>query len=90
MSSTAGATLNFMNPIVIKFGGYQKPASVHNRAAARFGETLTKKLGERIEFNLIGDILALGRKSGDLLPMVERGELSLCYISTVRFSQAVP
>jgi TRAP-type C4-dicarboxylate transport system substrate-binding protein len=77
-------------PVAIKFGGYQKPASIHNRAAARFGEILKTKLGDRLSFELIGDVLALGRGSGDLLPMVERGELSCCYISTVRFTHAVP
>ena len=55
-----------------------------------FGEILKQTLGDRIEFHLIGDVLALGRKSGDLLPMVERGELSFCYISSVRFTHAVP
>jgi TRAP-type C4-dicarboxylate transport system substrate-binding protein len=79
-----------MSPISIKFGGYQKPASIHNRAAARFGEILKAQLGERVAFELIGDVLAVGRGSGDLLPMVERGELSCCYISTVRFTRWVP
>ncbi len=78
------------NRIIIKFGGYQKPASVHTRAAARFGELLAEKLGDRVKFELLGDVLALGRQSGDLLPMVERGELSCCYISTVRLTAAVP
>lgn len=75
--------------ITIKFGGYQKPASIHNRAAARFGEILRDKIG-RIDFQLIGDILSLGRKSGDLPVMVESGELTCCYISTVRFTRWVP
>ena len=79
-----------MKPIVIKLGGYQKPASVHNQAAALFGEILKQRLGDRIEFQLIGDVLALGRKSGDLMPMVEHGELSLCYMSTVRFTNKIP
>src|ERR1700712_4776458 len=79
-----------MSPIVIKFGGYQKPASLHSRAAARFGEIIRMQSGSRIRFELIGDVLALGRGSGDLLPMVERGELSCCYISTVRFTKWVP
>lgn len=79
-----------MTPFVIKFGGYQKAASIHNRAAARFGEILKARLGDRIDFELIGDVIALGRGSGDLLPMVGRGELSCCYISTVRFTQWVP
>ncbi|HEV7820078.1 MAG TPA: TRAP transporter substrate-binding protein [Burkholderiales bacterium] len=78
-----------MAPIVIRFGGYQKPASIHNRAAARFGEIVKSKLGAQVSFELIGDVLALGRGSGDLLPMVERGELSCCYISTVRFTRWV-
>ena len=74
----------------IKFGGYQEPASVHNRAAARFGELLTRALGDRVGFELIGIILNLGRPASDLVPMVERGELSFCYMSTVRFSKAAP
>ena len=79
-----------MSPIVIKLGGYQKPASVHNQAAGLFGEILKQRLGARVEFQLIGDVLELGRKSGDLMPMVEHGELSLCYMSTVRYTRAVP
>jgi C4-dicarboxylate-binding protein DctP len=79
-----------MTAIVLKFGGYQEPTSVHNRAAERFGDLLTKKLGDRIRFELIGSILKLGRPSGDLVPMTERGELSFCYMSTVRFSKAAP
>jgi TRAP-type transport system periplasmic protein len=79
-----------MQPITIRFGGYQKPASIHTRAAVQFGEVLAERLGERIDFQLIGDVLALGRKSGDLPRMVDSGELSLCYISTVRFTAAVP
>ena len=74
----------------ISFGGYQKPASIHNRAAAHFGELLRERLGDGLEFQLIGDVLALGRKSGDLPLMVESGELSCCYISTVRFTRWVP
>lgn len=76
--------------MVLKFGGYQKPASIHNRAAARFGELLEQRLGDRVAFELIGSVLDLGRPSGDLPVMVEKGELDFCYISTVRFTQAVP
>ena len=79
-----------MKPIALKFGGYQEPASIHNQAAGRFGELLVKKLGDRIRFELIGSVLKLGHRSGDLVPMVESGELSFCYMSTVRFSRAAP
>ena len=76
--------------ITLKFGGYQKPASIHNQAALHFGDVLRERLGARIDFQLTGDVLALGRQSGDLPLMVESGELSCCYISTVRFTRWVP
>ena len=79
-----------MTPIAMKFGGYQPPASIHNRAAQQFGDRLAQKLGDRITFKLIGSVLDLGRNSGDLPVMVEKGELSICYMSTVRFSDSVP
>ena len=79
-----------MTATVLRFGGYQEPESVHNRAAAHFGKLLEKKLGDRVAFELIGSVLKLGHRSGDLVPMVERGELSFCYMSTVRFSKAAP
>lgn len=79
-----------MQPLLLKVGGYQKPASIHNQAARRFGELLTQRLDSRIAFELVGNVLDLGRKSGDLPTMVETEELSGCYMSTVRFTQAVP
>ena len=83
-------TNNASTKLVIGFGGYQEPASIHNRAAARFGELLRQRLGERVVFELTGSIVKLGRPAGDLVPMVERGELSFCYMSTVRFSRVAP
>ena len=79
-----------MAPIVMTFGGYQPPASIHNQAARLFGDRLVQTLGGRITFELIGSVLDLGRPSGDLPVMVEKGELSFCYMSTVRFSASVP
>ena len=77
-------------PLHIRFGGYQEPASIHNQAAGRFGDLLKRQLGERISFELIGSVLKLGRRSADLVPMVERVELAFCYMSTVRFSKFAP
>jgi TRAP-type C4-dicarboxylate transport system substrate-binding protein len=79
-----------MNPIALRFGGYQPPASIHNRSARRFGDLLEQALGDRIAFELIGSVLDLGRPSGDLPDMVEGGELAFCYMSTVRFTRSVP
>ena len=77
-------------PITMKVGGYQPPASIHNEAARRFGKALVERLGDRIAFELIPSVLDLGRPSADLPVMVEKGELSFCYMSTVRFSPTVP
>jgi TRAP-type C4-dicarboxylate transport system substrate-binding protein len=74
----------------MKFGGYQPPASIHNEAARRFGALLEAALGDRITFELIGNVLDRGRASADLPTMVENGELSFCYMSTVRFTGWVP
>lgn len=79
-----------MKPIVIRLGGYQKPASIHTQACVRFGKLLREKLGSRVDFQFVPDVLALGYKSGELPKMVERGELSMCYISSLRFAQWVP
>jgi hypothetical protein len=41
-----------MTPIEIRFGGDQPPASVHNRAAVRFGAALAEMTGGAINFRL--------------------------------------
>jgi TRAP-type C4-dicarboxylate transport system substrate-binding protein len=74
----------------IRLGGYQKPASIHTRACRRFGEALTARLGDRIDFEFVPDVIALGHKSGELPGMVESGELTMCYISSLRFARWVP
>lgn len=80
-----------MTAITLRFGGYQIPASIHNQAARRFGERLAERLGpDRVRFELIGNVLDLGRPSGELPQMVLRGELEACYISSVRFTEPVP
>ncbi|MCC6531252.1 MAG: TRAP transporter substrate-binding protein [Burkholderiales bacterium] len=79
-----------MDPIEFRFGGYQEPASIHNRAAAYFGERLRQRLGDRIRFELIGSVLKLGRASGDLPLMVAGGELDFAYMATIRFTRWVP
>lgn len=79
-----------MAPIRIRFAGYQGKGSIHTRAAQAFGAALQRRMGNRIAFELEDNILAHGHKSGDLLPMVARGDETMCYISTIRFSTEVP
>ncbi len=79
-----------MEPITIRFGGYKGQNSIHTEAARTFGAALKQSLGDRIRFELIPSVLDLGHQSGDLLPMMERGELTCCYIGTIRFSDIIP
>lgn len=79
-----------MQTIACRFGGYQEPASIHNRAAVYFAERLRHRLGDCLAFELVGNVLALGYPSGELPSMVERGDLDFCYIATVRFARWVP
>ncbi len=55
----------------------------------RFGELLRERLGWWLDFQLIGNVLELGRKSGNLPLMVESCRLSCCYIFTVRFTRSL-
>ncbi len=77
-------------PSLLKFGGYQPPESINTKAAARFLSNLSSSIQGRVACELVGNVLDLGRPSGALVPMVEQGELSFCYMSSVRFSGAVP
>jgi C4-dicarboxylate-binding protein DctP len=77
-------------PIPIRFGGYQPARSVHSRAVRRFGEELSRRLGSAVDFQFTESVFATGRKAADLLPMVEGGELDLCYFSTSYLVERVP
>ena len=79
-----------MTAIPLRFGGYQTPVSIHNRAAAAFGDALRERLGASVEFELIGSVLERGRDSAELPGMVASGELACCYMSTVHFTEFAP
>jgi TRAP-type transport system periplasmic protein len=79
-----------MEPGSIRFGGYQPPASVHSRGAAALGRALAVRRGDRVRFELDGDIVATGRPAVELLRLVERGELTMCYFATSYLAHRVP
>jgi C4-dicarboxylate-binding protein DctP len=79
-----------MEPIHIRFGGYQPPTSVHNKAAEVFGNALATRLGDAVAFSLDGNIIASGHQAVDLLRLVESGELTLCYFSASYLAERVP
>ncbi len=78
------------NPTIIRFGGYQPPASVHTRGAQAFGEHLSRRLGAAVQFELTGSVIDQGRPARDLLAIVETGELDLCYFSASYLAERVP
>jgi TRAP-type transport system periplasmic protein len=76
--------------ISIRFGGYQPPSSVHHRAAEVFGRVLHDRLGPRVAFELIGNVMDAGHAAADLLAMVEQGSLTMCYFSSSYLAARVP
>jgi len=69
-----------LSPTQITLGGYQPPASVHNQAAEILGRELGDRLGDAVNFDMDGNMVATrGIKAFDLPAMVDAGDLSMCY-----------
>jgi TRAP-type C4-dicarboxylate transport system substrate-binding protein len=79
-----------VRPLLIRCGGYQPPASIHNRAAEVLGRGLAARLGDAVRFELDGNIVARGHKAADLLEWVRTGNVELCYFSTSYLADAAP
>ena len=79
-----------MAGITIRFGGYQPPASVHNRAGEVLGKGLASRLGDALDFELEGNVIDTGHKAADLLAMVECGDKTMCYFASSYLAERVP
>ena len=79
-----------MQPVHIRFGGYQPPASMHSQAAEILGKALATRLGQAVCFDLDGTVVASGHQATDLLTMVEVGALTMCYFSASYLAARVP
>ena len=79
-----------MAKIDIRFGGYQGEFSVHNRAAALFGDTLAQTLGDDLAFELTPNVTEQGHNAVDLLDMVTSGEMTFCYFASSYLADRVP
>lgn len=75
---------------VIRMGGYQGPASVHNRAAYALGERLAEASDGEISLMLIEDVTKLDRSALDLFDMVEGNALDICYFASSYLAHRVP
>ena len=71
-----------MASIDIRFGGYQGPFSVHNRAVTVFGDRLAETLGADLSFDHTPNVIDRGHKAVDLLGMVATGEMTFCYFAS--------
>jgi TRAP-type C4-dicarboxylate transport system substrate-binding protein len=74
----------------IRLGGYQPPASVHNRAARLLGEALAARLGDAVRFELDENIVASGHNAADLLDWVGSGRIEMCYFSASYLANEAP
>ena len=80
-----------MNKIQISLGGYQPPASVHNRAAEILGRELQSRLKEAVSYTMDGNMVTTqGIKAIDLLDLVENGDLTLCYFASSYLADRIP
>jgi TRAP-type transport system periplasmic protein len=66
----------------VRIGGYQGEASVHTRAVRRLAASLAAAPGAGWQMEVIPDVTERGARAADLLSMVERGELEICYFSS--------
>ena len=71
-----------MTSIDIRFGGYQGPFSVHNRAVTVFGDALAQSLGDDLKFAHTPNVIDQGHTAVDLLDMVTSGEMTFCYFAS--------
>lgn len=72
----------------LRCGGYQGEASVHTRGLRAFAAALAGVSGVTVE--ITPNVTEQGHKAADLLAMVERGDLDLCYFASSYLGDRVP
>ena len=76
--------------IALHFAGYQPARSVHTRALHVFRDNVARVAGNALTIDVTDSIVSHGRKAGDLLSMVESGELDGCYFASSYLAARVP
>src|SRR5262245_8175795 len=66
----------------VRIAGYQGEASIHTRAVRRLAASLAAASGAGWHVEVIRDVTEHGARAADLLAMVERGEMHICYFSS--------
>jgi TRAP-type C4-dicarboxylate transport system substrate-binding protein len=69
-------------PVVARIGGYQAETSILTRAIRRLAESLGAIAGAEWQVEVIRDVTERGARAADLLSMVERGAVEICYFAS--------
>lgn len=70
-----------MPQTTVRMGGYQAEASILTRALRRLAASLASVPGADWQVEVIRDVTERGARAADLLAMVERGEVEICYFA---------
>ena len=79
-----------MPHVTIRMGGYQGEASILTRALRRMAASLTVDPGAGRQVEVVRDVTERGARAADLLSMVERGEIEICYFAASYLAGRVP
>ncbi len=71
-----------MSPLSMSIGGYGPEKSSHGAGLAAFRDYVTAATDLNVVVDVVWDIMEQGRPNTDLLDLVERGAMFLCYFST--------
>ena len=71
-----------MPQVTVRIGGYQGETSILTRAVRRLAASLAAAPGGSWQVEVIRDVTERGARAADLLAMVERGEIEICYFAS--------
>jgi TRAP-type C4-dicarboxylate transport system substrate-binding protein len=71
-----------MPQVTVRIGGYQGETSILTRALRRLAASLAATTGGSWQVEVIRDVTERGARAADLLAMVERGEIEVCYFAS--------
>jgi TRAP-type transport system periplasmic protein len=74
----------------VRIAGYQGETSLHTRALRRLAASLAAAPGAGWQVEVIRDVTEHGARAADLLGMVERGAVDICYFSSGYLAGRVP
>lgn len=77
-------------PIKIIMGGYGPATTGFSKSLKFIGDKLEAEFGGRIAIEYIWNVMDHGHKAEDILPLVERGEITLGYQSSSYLTDRVP